>query len=149
MRSFEFMDETERKIMSSSNAMEYLKNKQDESIRSSNLLVLLFAPDPRIRGSVAVESKFGFHECLVDRCRPPLFAPGTYCVSRHVLAIKISLCRISDMDGNFEAKFEAQSEAFSQDQGIELLKNEKRMQQLEKRKEVLYYSGQLQTDNAR
>ena len=33
MRSFEFMDEAERKNMASKNAMEYLKNMQDQSIR--------------------------------------------------------------------------------------------------------------------
>ena len=56
-----------------------------------------------------------------------------------------SFGRISDTDGNPAA----QSEVFSADQGIELLKNEKRIQQLEKRKEILYYSGHQQTDNVR
>ena len=35
MRSFEFMDEAERKNFSSRNAMEYLKSTQDQSIRSA------------------------------------------------------------------------------------------------------------------
>jgi hypothetical protein len=40
-------------------------------------------------------------------------------------------------------------EVYSEDQGLQLLRNEKKMQQIEKRKEILYYSGQLQKDNIR
>ena len=91
--------------------------------------------------------------CFLSGSLSNPFVLQLWCTTEAVVAFDGSLSnpsrnsfgRISDTDANPAA----QSEVFSADQGIELLKNEKRIQQLEKRKEILYYSGHQQTDNVR
>lgn len=70
----------------------------------------------------------------------------------HIFCIDYCVCgnpptaRNEDIDSQLRS---ASKEAFDADQGMALLKNEKKMQQIEKRKEILYFSGQLQHDNIR